>query len=326
MVKDNPPWQPSCSLAQLKARAELYAQIRAFFMARDVLEVETPQVSVAGATDPLLASVPVSLRKDLPDIPSTYYLQTSPEFAMKRLLAAGSGPIYQICKTFRDGESGKRHNPEFTMLEWYRPGFDLEALMTEVADLVQTTCGVSEISSITYEDAFLHYLDIDPFGISEQDLASKAQRIANYDGPLLARDDYLNMLLGMVIEPELGKSGPCFLTEYPASQASLAQTKLNARGYLVAERFELYINGLEIANGYFELTDPQEQRRRFESDNHARKEMALPEIPLDENLLAALEYGMPSCAGVALGLDRLLMIQQEVDRIDAVLSFPIERA
>lgn len=321
-----PIWQPGCSRTMLKARAEFYAQIRAFFMAREVMEVETPLLSRSTATDPQLASVPVQLRQDLPCDPQVYYLQTSPEFPMKRLLAAGSGPIFQICKTFRDGETGARHNPEFSMLEWYRPGFNLNDLMNEVADLASEVCELASPNQCTYQQAFQTYLDIDPFSIGDSALAQLAEDKADYRGETLGRDDYLNLLLSLFVEPKLGQGTPTFLTEYPASQASLAKTRRNADGHAVAERFELYINGLEIANGYFELTDATEQRARFEGDNRERKALGLPEIPLDEHLLSALESGMPSCAGVALGLDRLLMIQQEVSCIEEVLSFSVARA
>lgn len=317
-------WQPSCQISQLKARAELYAQIRAFFMARDVLEVETPLLSRSTASDPQLASIPAIVRQHLPEPGQQYFLHTSPEFPMKRLLAAGSGAIFQICKTFRDGETGSRHNPEFSMLEWYQPDYSLEDLMNEVGELIAQVLGTTSVTRISYLDAFQKYLNIDPFQASETELANLAKSRCHFEEKA-DRDDYLNLLLAMHIEPHLGSNEPVFLYHYPASQASLAQTQEHD-GYLVAERFELYIDGLEIANGYHELTDAIEQRQRFEHDNELRQRLALEQIPIDQNLLAAMESGLPACSGVALGLDRLLMAQQKTQKIDDILAFPIDRA
>lgn len=331
-------WKPSCSLEAIKARAEVYASIRAFFYAREVLEVETPMLSQSTASDPFLDSIPAQVAISNGLSAQAYYLQTSPEFPMKRLLASGSGAIYQLCKTFRNAETGQRHNPEFTMLEWYRPGFDMNQLMLEVGDLVATVLNVSlkNPHRLSYRDAFLRYLGVDPFLISDAELIQLAEEKTGYEeseegGSCSNRDDYLNLLLSICIEPNLGKSDgdkiePVFLYGYPPSQASLAKLKQDEFGQEVAERFELYINGLEIANGYFELTDAQEQRRRFEHDNKQRETLNLPVIPLDENLLAALSEGMPDCSGVALGVDRLLMIKLNAQSIEEVLSFPITRA
>lgn len=324
-------WQSSCSVEKIKARAAMYAQLRAFFSQRDILEVETPILSCSTATDPQLESISAQLRFQTDQNTLSYYLHTSPEFPMKRLLASGTGSIYQICKTFRNGEVGTRHNPEFSMLEWYRPDFSLSQLMDEVAALISLILGPISVTQLSYQDAFKHYLSIDPFSISDQDLAKLSKKVTHYDGPVLTRDDHLNLLLSHSIEPRLGSDAdgnicPLFLTEYPPSQASLAQVKINEQGIKVAQRFELYIQGLELANGYFELTDAKEQEGRFLADNVARQALGLPEIPIDKNLLAAMSKGLPTCSGVALGLDRLLMIKEKARSIDEVLSFPIERA
>lgn len=331
-------WFPSCRLDALKVRAEVYSQIRAFFYHRQVLEVETPLLSASTATDPFLASVAAFLSQSAGQASQQFYLHTSPEFPMKRLLAAGSGAIYQICKTFRDGESGRRHNPEFTMLEWYRPGFSLTQLMAEVAELVSEVLAPAKpaIKHISYRAAFELYLGIDPFTVTDTRLRELAEENtgfapSNEDSLALSRDDCLNLLLSSCIEPYLGldaNASPelCFLSGYPASQASLAKLTQDEHGQAVAERFELYIQGLEIANGYFELTDAPEQARRFQEDNQQRKRLQLPEIPVDTRLLSALEAGLPECSGVALGVDRLLMIKLQASSIDEVISFPIRLA
>lgn len=318
-------WQASCSSVSLKARAELYAWVRAFFSSRQVLEVETPVLSQASATDPHLQSVQAEV--SLTGQQATpFYLQTSPEFAMKRLLASGSGDIFQICKTFRDAEVGPRHNPEFSMLEWYRLDYSLLQLMDEVEQLIQVIPGLPPAVHVHYRDVFLQYLAIDPFEVSDRALAEQAERLSGYTGPAMARDDYLNLLLSQHIEPNLGLDAPTFLVGYPASQASLAKLVVSDAGHVVAERFELYLNGLEIANGYHELTDAKEQAKRFAADNVLRQQMGLETVTIDKNLLAAMNAGLPACSGVALGLDRLLMVKQGANTIEEVLAFPIERA
>jgi len=319
-------WRASCSQSNLKARAALYTLIRTFFVARDVLEVETPLLSVSTATDPQLESIQAQVKTHIGLEAKPYYLQTSPEFPMKRLLASGSGAIYQICKTFRNGETGRKHNPEFTMLEWYRPGFSLEDLMLELELLTSEILGTTKAERLSYRDAFLHYVDIDPFEISDEQLAMRAQALAAYYGPKMSRDDYLNLILSICIEPNLGADRPCFLYEYPPSQASLAKVSLSSAGVPVAQRFELYIQGMELANGYFELTDSGEQAKRFAQDNHERSQSDLPTIPPDEYLIAAMKHGLPACSGVAVGLDRMLMLKVGAKSIEDVLSFSIVRA
>lgn len=333
-----PKWKPSCSLEAIKTRAEVYALVRDFFYERQVLEVETPLLSRSTATDPYLESIPASVYVSQGLPACQYFLHTSPEFPMKRLLASGSGAIYQLCKTFRNAETGLRHNPEFTMLEWYRPGFDMSQLMIEVNALLKVVLSFPQqaLNKLSYREAFQQYLDIDPFLATDAQLIRLAEEKAGYSIQIQSespdsRDDYLNVLLSICIEPFLGQSEsgeiePVFLYAYPPSQASLAKLTQDEFGQEVAERFEVYIKGLEIANGYFELTDAKEQRSRFERDNAQRLELNLTPIPIDENLLTALQNGMPECSGVALGMDRLLMIKMNANSIEEVISFPVTRA
>jgi len=255
---------------------------------------------------------------------SLRYLQTSPEFAMKRLLAAGSGAIYQLCKAFRSQERGAKHNPEFTILEWYQPGYSLDDLIQECQALLTYVGICSPTKKITYRSAFLTYADLDPFTCSDEYLQTTAERCSGMSVQGWRRDDYLDVILSHLVEPHLGQNNPEFLTDYPASQAALA--KVCKQGELiVAKRFELYMDGLELANGYQELTDANEQRHRFAQDNLIRQNKGLPEIPPDAFLLSALHSGMPECSGVALGVDRLLMVLSDTRTIDDVLGFPEER-
>ncbi|UZE96981.1 EF-P lysine aminoacylase EpmA [Alkalimarinus alittae] len=318
-------WRPSCQLAALRLRADILAATRCFFAERSVLEVETPLLSYSTATDLHLASV--SAQVDLPHQQGSkqMFLQTSPEFAMKRLLAAGSGAIYQTTKSFRNGESGIRHNPEFTMLEWYRPGFSLSELMSEVADYLSVVAKLDKPDVITYQQAFLQYLNIDPHRADEQTLFQLAKQKTGISGDGLSRDDCLDLLLTHCIESKLGCEKPVFMIEYPASQASLANIK-EIDGIKLAQRFELYANGLELANGYDELIDADEQLHRFKADNKARKLDGLPEIPIDHHLIEALKSGLIKCSGVALGMDRLQMVIQKTSSIDDVIAFPVGRA
>ncbi|NOZ37723.1 MAG: EF-P lysine aminoacylase GenX, partial [Gammaproteobacteria bacterium] len=294
-------WQPSASLDILRLRARLLAQTRAFFHARDVWEVETPLLSQAATPDPHIGSFTVSS--------STRYLHSSPEFPMKRLLAAGSGSIYQICKVFREAEAGRRHNPEFTLLEWYRIGFDLRALMGEVDVLVRELLGDEEDSEclalkdtqyFSYAQAMQRFAGLEPLNADITVLQNCAQH-HGLDVPALGdeRDAWLDLLMSHVVEPALPRDCPVFIYDYPASQAALAQI----RGQ-VAERFELYLNGMELANGFHELANATEQRQRFEAENQRRLQMGQPVMPLDTHFLTALEQGLPDCSGVALGFDR----------------------
>lgn len=296
----------------------MLAGIRGFFAARGVLEVETPLLSQAASTDPALASMRVA--------DSCGWLQTSPEFPMKRLLAAGSGPIYQICRVFRAGELGRLHHPEFTLLEWYRPDWTLNELMREVTDLVQLLLQRPRMPAefIRYRDLFQHGLGLDPWQCSLSDLQAAASARGLGDGLELETDGWLDLLLSHCLESRLGRQGLTFLQDYPPSQAALARLSDDDPPH--AERFELYWRGVELANGFQELTDAKEQRRRFDADQSRRAALGLPVVPMDQHFLAALRAGVPESAGVALGLDRLLMLHCGAEHIDQVLAFPIERA
>lgn len=324
-------WRPSADLSVLRLRAELLAQIRAFFAARGVLEVETPALSVAAITDPHLASFKTCYSGPGSQHGRPLYLHTSPEFAMKRLLAAGSGCIYQIARVFRDGEAGSRHNPEFTLLEWYRVGFDHHRLMDEVAELVGMLLAgrlaLAEPERFSYRQIFQHHLNLDPHRATVADLAACAEtrNISIPTGmPPDDPDPWLDLLLTHCVEPRLGSGRLTFVHDYPASQAALA--RLRPDDPPVGERFELYINGIELANGFHELGDAVEQRRRFAQENAARRAVGLPIMPMDEHLLAALEFGLPDCAGVALGFDRLVMLATRKTSLAEVLAFPLDRA
>jgi lysyl-tRNA synthetase class 2 len=321
---DGGDWRPSASLEALRLRARLLAQLREFFRERGVLEVETPAMAVAGASDANIASLATTCHARVDA--ERLYLQTSPEFAMKRLLAAGSGPIYQVCRAFRDGESGRLHNPEFTMLEWYRPGFDHHALMDELDALLERLLAPAASSRrLTYRDAFVAHGAPDPFETGTDALAAHAARTGLSDAAngSFERDMLLDFLFSHTVQPRLG-DGRVYVYDYPASQAALAQVRASQPP--VAERFELFLDGVEIANGYHELGDADEQRRRFADDNGARERLGLEPMPMDERLLAALAHGLPDCAGVAVGLDRLFMVAAGESGIDAVMAFPVSRA
>jgi elongation factor P--(R)-beta-lysine ligase len=313
-------WRPAASLATLARRAELLATLRGFFAERAVLEVETPLLASHGVTDPALEPLVVPAGAALP---GPRFLQTSPEYAMKRLLAAGSGPIYQLSRAFRDGESGPRHNPEFTLLEWYRPGLDHHQLMDEVAALLERCLERGGWRKVRYGALFREHLDLDPHRAPVEALAALARARLDVGELALDRDGWLDLLLSHCIEPAL--EGIVCVYDYPASQAALA--RVNDSGPVpVAERFECYVDGLELANGYHELTDPAEQRRRFAADNARRRAQGLAERDPDPRLLAALDAGLPACSGVALGVDRLLLAATGAGTIDAVLAFPWGRA
>ncbi|HKJ09830.1 MAG TPA: EF-P lysine aminoacylase EpmA [Gammaproteobacteria bacterium] len=321
-------WRPTADLDRLRRRAELLNAIRDFFRVRNVLEVDTPVLSAAAATDPALASL--RTRYTGPGAPrgTTLYLHTSPELAMKRLLAAGSGPIYQVCKVFRDGERGGRHNPEFTLLEWYRPGFDHHRLMDEVEALLGavTPRPLPAAARWAYRDLFIAVAGVDPFAAAVPELVRCLDRHGVAPPPHMPdtdRDPWLDLLLTHVVEPRLGPA-PVFVYDYPATQAALA--RLRPGDPPVAERFELYMDGMELANGFHELADAAEQRRRLEHDMARRRAAGVPESPVDERFLAALEHGLPDCAGVALGVDRLAMCAAGVSSIDQVIAFPVDRA
>lgn len=314
-------WRPAADLEQLRARASLLARLRTFFAERDILEVETPLLCRSGVTDPAIEPLVVERGSSL-DGPR--YLQTSPEYAMKRLLAAGSGPLFQISRAFRDGEAGRRHNPEFSLLEWYRPGYDHHDLMTEVAQLVCDCLGERQVRKLSYRQCFLELLEIDPFTAPATDLEALARSHVDPGTMTGDRDLWLDLLMSHVIEPRLAGPELCFIYDYPAAQAALSRITESA-DVLVGQRFELYVDGMELANGYFELADAAQQRARFEKDNERRAEHGLAQRPLDEHLLAALEHGLPSCSGVALGVDRLLMLLTAVSDIRDTLAFDWDR-
>lgn len=316
-------WRPTASLANLRLRAELLKKLRAFFEARGVLEVDTPLLSQAGATDRHLASFRLELARNEPR-----YLNTSPEFPMKRLLAAGAGDIYRLCKVFRAQESGRLHNPEFTMVEWYRLGFDIQRLMQEVAELASGL--VPKVPQpgeyLTYRDAFRQHAGFDPF-TADMATCINALQAAGKILPTpdaLDLDGWLDLVAGELVYPRLGHGRLTFVHDYPASQAALACVRPGHPP--VAERFEAFFNGMELANGFHELRDANEQRRRFEADLAWRRTQGLPEVRMDENLLAALAHGLPDCAGVALGFDRVLMLAAGAKTIDEVMAFPFDRA
>ena len=319
-------WRPSASIEVLRERALVLQKIRQFFAQREVLEVDTPVLSHASVTDAHLHSFCTQFTHPFSPQASTLYLQTSPEFAMKRLLCAGSGAIYQICKSFRNEEVGRFHNPEFTMLEWYRPGFDHLQLMTEIDELIQMVVGCDSAERVTYQDVFKQYLGYCPLTATLTDIKTLASQYgyAEIAANENEKDTLLMLLFSQHVEPKIGQDRPCFVMNFPASQAALA--RINPTNPLVAERFELYFKGIELANGFHELTDGPEQLRRFEQDNVKRQHMGLEIMPIDHNFIAAIDYGLPACAGVAVGIDRLLMLALNYSEIDQVIAFESSRA
>lgn len=317
-------WRPGARLDVLRQRADLYANIRAFFAARGVLEVETPALSVAAVTDRHIESLATRAMPGGPPL----YLHTSPEFPMKRLLAAGSGDIWQLCKVFRAGEAGRRHNPEFSMLEWYRLGHDHHQLMDEVAELLaeldETT--TQPPTRLSYVEAVADFAGLDVLTARVVDIETC---IADHGVPLpqglgADRDSWLDLLMSTVVAPRFPREGYTFLYEYPASQAALARIVPGEPP--VAARFEVFRGELELANGFWELADAREQRSRFEAEQATRAREGQHVPPLDENLIAALAHGLPDCAGVALGVDRLLMLLSGCEDIRDVLAFSLDRA
>jgi lysyl-tRNA synthetase class 2 len=301
-------------------RARLLARTREFFAARGILEVETPVAGSATSTDPHIDSVSCRVGGE------RFFLQTSPELFMKRLLAAGSGPIYQIAKVFRDGERGARHNPEFTLVEWYRPGFDHHRLMDEVDDFLQEVLGTAPASRGSYRELFQRHVGVDPHRATAAELAGRARRLGlpEVSPRELPREDWLNLLMAQAIEPHLGAAAPELVFDFPVELAALARIRPGEPP--IAERFEVYYRGVELANGYHELTNAAEQRERFRADLEIRRSLGRPEVPADERMLEALEHGLPESAGVALGFDRFVMIAANAKTIDSVLSFSFDRA
>lgn len=311
-------WRPATSRAHLEARARLLANIRRFFAEHDAMEVETPLLSAAGNTDPEIDSLRTQDGR---------YLRTSPEFAMKRMLAANSGDIFELGRVFRAGESGRHHAPEFTLLEWYRTGMSYQELMDEVAALVRF-CGRGKfnqwpVEQLSYRQLFINHLEVDPFTADMESLSILAQD--NGIEPLeLGRRQWLDLLISLVIQPALPAGTLTFVFDFPADQAALARIRPDIPP--VAERFELYLGSVELANGYQELSDSAEQASRFVAENEQRKQLGLPVYDRDHRLLDALAHGLPECAGVALGVDRLLLAIEGLDHLSEVIAFPFERA
>ncbi|GAB2501844.1 EF-P lysine aminoacylase EpmA [Pseudoxanthomonas sangjuensis] len=310
----------------LRLRAWLNRLIREFFHQRNVLEVETPVLSVAGNTDPNIASFSLEFGGRTDGAPRTRWLRTSPEFPLKRLLAAGVGDCYELGRVFRDGEAGGRHNPEFTMLEWYRVGWDHQRLIDETVELVRAALALvgrdADVSKTSFRDLYCDRLGIDPLLATLDELRDAGAGIA-IDGEGLNRDDWLDLLMTHKLQPSFPRDQLLAVHDYPASQSALARVREGDPP--VAERFELYLGPLELANGYHELNDATEQRRRFERDQSVRHERGAVVPPLDERLLEALP-ALPDCAGVALGVDRLLMALLDTQRIADVLAFDFTRA
>ncbi|MGZ8902944.1 MAG: EF-P lysine aminoacylase EpmA, partial [Methylobacter sp.] len=325
-------------------RAQMLAEIRRFFADRSVLEVETPLLSRSIGTDPQLefftteylspgmVCMPEACQEQARRSSSrqTLFLQTSPEFAMKRLLAAGSGSIYQIGKAFRNGESGRFHNPEFTMLEWYRVGFTLPQLMDEIAELIGgrfISRPLQETQRVSYQDVFDSFTGLDPLVFSYQDYCAFARECGLSEAVDICGHDHavwLDFLFSHKVQPHLGKNALCMVYGYPACQSSLA--RINEQCSLITDRVELFINGVELGNGYYELTDAEEQNRRFDKELVIRQQQKLPVTVKDQHLIAALKSGLPECSGMAIGLDRLLMLLSGSASINDVLSFAIRRA
>ncbi|MFP1677772.1 EF-P lysine aminoacylase EpmA [Alloalcanivorax sp. C16-2] len=307
-------WRPTTAHDALKARADLLRSVRAFFDARGVLEVSTPLLAAHAVSDEHIDAI---------EVPGHGWLQTSPEYHMKRLLAAGSGPIYQIARAFRDGEAGARHNPEFTLLEWYRPGFDLDALVDECLALLGPLCGAGA-ERRRFRELFASVTGLDPLTSAAAELAARAEQAGAPAG--LSGPQAVDYLMALEVEPALDPALLTVVTDFPGWAAALAQTSEDRDGARVARRFEIYHRGLELANGYQELLDADEQARRFERDNEKRRAAGKRPMTADPYLLAAMRAGLPPCSGVALGLERLQMVLSGAGRIEQVWPFPFGRA
>jgi len=321
-------WRPSCAIELMRLRAQMLAELRQFFAERSVLEVETPLLSHTIGTDPQLEFF--TTEYCLSPLRQTLFLQTSPEFAMKRLLAAGSGCIYQIGKAFRNGESGRFHNPEFTMLEWYRVGFTLPQLMDEITELFAGLFreqSLQETQRVSYQDVFVSYTGLDPLIFPYQDYCVFARKNQIPEAVDICGHDHglwLDFIFSHKVQPHLGENALCMVYGYPACQSSLA--RINKDNAQITDRVELFMNGVELGNGYYELADAKEQSRRFDRELAIRQQEVLPVAVKDQRLIAALESGLPECSGMAIGLDRLLALLSNSASLDEVLSFPIRRA
>jgi lysyl-tRNA synthetase class 2 len=315
-------WRPTADKQLIELRAETYTKIRQFMAERNIMEVETPVLSHATVTDVQLDSFRSDYSSPQAASVRTLYLQTSPEYAMKRLLASGTGAIYQISRVFRNEEQGKLHNPEFTILEWYQPDYDHQQLMQEL-EMFLNLFAMSHCEKTSYAEIFIQHTGLDPHTCDTNELIKLAQQYG-LSSVLEERSALLDFIFSYKITPLSGNTMPLFVYDYPACQCALA--KLSDSSPKVAERFELFINGMEIANGFHELADAEEQLARFEQDLALRKKEKRPELAIDYLFLDALKQGLPDCAGVAVGIDRLLMAMTGSKDIRDVLTFPIENA
>lgn len=323
-------WQSTLTWQNAQKRAQILQQIRRFFSERDVVEVETPALSQGTVTDVYLNAISCKynfLADSSSEQSAELFLQTSPEFHMKRLLASGYGCIYQIAKAFRHEESGRYHNPEFTMLEWYRIGFDQFELMSEVAELLQAILGGNKTLFTSYQDIFIKTVSVDPLTATFDELVevlNKHGKAADWLIEMNDADLLLQFIFTEIIEPTIGTSQPQFIYDFPVAQASLAKKSIDDPR--VAQRFECYFKGIELVNGFNELTDVNEQQVRFEQDNVKRAAQGLAVKPIDRNFIAALKHGLPQCSGVALGVDRLVMLAIDSKHINETISFTINNA
>ncbi|WP_086930384.1 EF-P lysine aminoacylase EpmA [Agarilytica rhodophyticola] len=309
-------WQSLLDRDALIARAQLLSNIRKFFASRKIIEVDVPAIGASTVTDVHLCAL------DLDVNGSPYYLQTSPEFFMKRLLAGGSGSIYSLAKAFRNDEVSKRHNPEFTMLEWYHQGYTDKELIEEVIELIQCLKPGECVDRVSYGEIFERKVGIDPHYATAEQLEKVAAEQLNVHWQGDDKSTWLDLLFSHQVEPHLKK--PTVVYDYPACQCALARVTENQQGVPVAKRFELFWCGLELANGYWELTDAEEQFKRFQQDVTSRKSLGRKEVKIDSKFMAALESGLPECAGVALGVDRLFMCLQGQQSIDQTIAFAFE--
>jgi lysyl-tRNA synthetase class 2 len=322
-------WQPTLTWEYAQKRAQILKKVRQFFDERNVIEVETPALSQGTVTDVHLDAITCRynfLTDSSSEQSTNLYLQTSPEFHMKRLLASGYGCIFQIAKAFRHEEAGRFHNPEFTLLEWYRLGFDHFTLMNEVAELLTTVLECNVPVQVTYQDLFIELVGLDPLTATRVQLISVIESNGKLSDWLTVEQDndiLLQFIFSELIEPNIGNDSPCFVYNFPSSQASLA--KISPEDARVAERFECYFRGVELVNGFNELTEPDTQLVRFQKDNLQRKSLSLQEQPIEQNFISALSKGLPQCSGVALGIDRLIMLALKTNHIEKVISFPVAR-
>lgn len=320
---------PKANLEALRQRAEVLQRVRRFFDQRHFFEIETPLLSHDIVVDRYLHPIGISKHEVTGvsgDRDKMLWLQTSPEFGMKRVMAAGAEAIYQICKAFRQGESGDRHNPEFTMLEWYRCGDDMERGMDLLSEFIQEILGKPASRRMTYREAFQWFTDQDPYDSTIEELRDAASKkgVSVDDQKAMNRDGWLNLILSQVVEPQLGLESPMIVYDWPESQAALANIRPGTPP--VAERFEMYVDGVELANGYYELLDAEELANRNSINNQHRVRDGSHLLPEDSRLLDAMRYGLPSCVGVALGMDRLVMLAMGASSIRETLAFPLDTA